>query len=248
MPNNRFMNIRGTSPNNFKPPVPKPSLNITNIHSQMLRLPPKNIPKPPPRPTYQKVILRKTSVKIADSLNIQTAHIVPPDLPTFPESVVPPTISPIKEKFEKENLEKENLEKDRLEKEKLEKEKLEKEKLEKEKLEKEKFEKEKLEKEILEQERLEKEKSEQELLEKEKLEKEKLDKERLAKEEQQKKILDAKKQMDQWVKAEKLKADLKRPITPQNQPPPEQPAPHRLSGMHQNVKRGKGGCGCGGRR
>ena len=54
--------------------------------------------------------------------------------------------------------------------------------------------------------------------------------------------------MDQWVKAEKLKADLKRPNLPQNQPPPQQPAPHRLSGMHQNVKRGKGGCGCGGRR
>ena len=250
MPNNRFMNIRGASPNNFKPPVPKPYLNISNIHSQMLRLPPKNLPKPPPRPTYQKVILRKTSVKISDSLNIQTAQIVPPEIPTFSESVVPPTTSPVKENIIMEIIPINEQEKsqERLEKERLEKENLEKERLEKERLEKERLESERLEKEKLDKERLEKEEQEKEKLEKERLEKEKLDKERLEKEEQEKKNLDAKQQMDEWVKAEKLKADLKKPNIPQNQPRPQQPAPHRLSGMHQNVKRGKGGCGCGGRR
>ena len=267
MPNNRFMNIRGASPNNFKPPVSKPIFNITTLHSQMLRLPKKPLPKPKPKPTPQKVILRKTSVKISDSLNIQTAQIVPPELPTFSESVVPPTTSPVKEniimeiiplheqeksqeksqeKLEKEksqeNLEKENLEKENLEKERLEKENLEKEKLEKERLEKERLEKERLEKENLEKERLEKEKIEKERIEKERIEKEKLEKEK-------KNNIDPKILIDEWAKAEKLKEDEKNKIAnkpnfvpPKNQPQP-QPIVNRLGGMHQNVKRGKGGCG-----
>ena len=325
MPNNRFMNIRGASPNNFKPPVSKPIFNITTLHSQMLRLPKKPLPKPKPKPTPQKVILRKTSVKISDSLNIQTAQIVPPELPTFSESVVSPTTSPVKEniimeiipfheleklekeklekeKLDKENLEKERLQKERLEKENLEKEKLEKENLEKERLQKETLEKERLEKETLEKETLEKERLEKETLEKERIEKERLQKETLEKERLQKETLeketlekerieketlekerlekerlekerlekeslekeklehekknniDPKILIDQWAKAEKLKEDEKNKIAnipnfvpPTNQPQP-QPIVNRLGGMHQNVKRGKGGCGCGGRR
>jgi len=265
MPNNRFMNIRGASPNNFKPPVSKPIFNITTLHSQMLRLPKKPLPKPKPKPVPQKVILRKTSVKISDSLNIQTAQIVPPELPTFSESVVPPTTSPVKENIimeiipvhKQEKLEKEKLEKEKLEKEKLEKEKLEKENLEKEKLEKEKLEKERLQKENLEKENLEKENLEKERLEKERLEKEKIEKERLEKEKlehEKKNNIDPKILIDQWAKAEKLKEDEKNKIAnkpnfvpPKNQPQP-QPIVNRLGGMHQNVKRGKGGCGCGGRR
>ena len=144
MPNNRFMNIRGSSPNNFKPPVSKPIFTITTLHSQMLRLPKNPLSKPKPKPTPQKVILRKTSVKISDSLNIQTAQIVPPELPTFQESVAPPTTSPVKENIIMEIIpvhEQEKLEKEKLEKEKLEKEKLEKENLEKENLENENSEK-----------------------------------------------------------------------------------------------------------
>jgi hypothetical protein len=181
MPNNRFMNIKGASPNNFKPPVSKPIFNITTLHSQMLRLPKKPLPKPKPKPTPQKVILRKTSVKISDSLNIQTAQIVPPELPTFSESVVPPTTSPVKENIIMEIIpvhEQEKLEKEKLEKEKLEKENLEKEKLEKENLEKENLEKERLQKENLEKENLEKDRLQKENLEKDRLQKENLEKER----------------------------------------------------------------------
>ena len=97
MPNNRFMNMKGAPPPNYKPSPSKPVLypikhfQMINLNSQIFGLPPK------PKPPSKKVFLSKTLVKISDPLKIQTAHIVPPDLPHFPESVAPLTTSPIKE-------------------------------------------------------------------------------------------------------------------------------------------------------